>query len=100
MWLLRKVRYLALHYLDDFIEIEATEQKALDAYTKCNDLADLLGLQLAKEKCTQPHPPSISATWLGFCLDTINMSITLPKEKLNDILEECRAWENKEYYLT
>ena len=54
-------------------------------YDKFNNLTTILGLQLAPGKCT---PPATLATWLGFCINTTNMSITLPKDKLADVLAE------------
>ena len=45
-----------------------------------------------QEKCT---PPATSATWLGFIVDTVEVSITLPADKLNDVLLDCRSWMGK-----
>ena len=91
VWLLRKEGFFTLCYLDDFIGIEKTEEQAYKAYNKFMALAKDLGLDLAIEKCS---PPTQKLTWLGFCIDAMAMTVTLPHEKIQEVLIECAAWEN------
>lgn len=51
------------------------------------DLAKYLGLQLSIQKCV---PPTTSVEWLGYHIDTVKISI--PQQKLAEVLEECQAW--------
>ena len=44
------------------------------------------------DKCT---PPAHVITWLGFVINTIKMSITIPAEKFSEVLTECKAWKEK-----
>ena len=77
VWLLRNAGYFSLCYLDDFIGVEPTKQKAEEASAKFNTYAAELGLQLASYKCTVPKQITV---WLGFCV---------PKDKLDEIIKEC-----------
>ena len=52
----------------------------------------MLGLALAIDKCT---PPFQSLVWLGFNINTINMTLTLPEKKMVEILLECAKWKSK-----
>ena len=36
-----------------------------------------------------------STKWLGFVLDTADMSITLPKDKLSEVIDDCKQWAGK-----
>ena len=71
MWLLRQKGYFSLFYLDDFVGIESSKEKAVEAYHSFFKLTENLGLVLALDKCTSP----VSViTWLGFMIDVPNMS--------------------------
>ena len=70
-------------YLDDFVGVEPTFEKATQAYAAILALADDLGLALSHHKCVPPPTPL--SGW-GYNIDTVSMSIKIPKEKLDDIL--------------
>ena len=53
--LLRKEDFYRHCYLDDFIGLEATKDKAEKAYARVVELAATLGLDLASKKCSPPH---------------------------------------------
>ena len=91
-YLMRKAGYTTLVYLDDFCGIEATQDKAQQAYHAFLDLAAELGLQLATHKCMPPAP---AMEWLGFDLDAPAMIISVPGSKLSEILEDCQRWERR-----
>ena len=40
-------------------------------------------------------PPTQNLTWLGVVINTVDMSVTLPVEKVSEVLVECKAWEKK-----
>ena len=92
VWLLRHEGFFSLCYLDDFVGLESSRAKAEEAYERFTKLTQELGLELAKEKCT---PPATSTKWLGFILDIVAMSITLPKDKLNEVIDDCKQWAHK-----
>ena len=92
VWLLQNAVFFALCYLDDFVGIELSKEKATQAYKKLLSLTDMLGLALAIDKCTLPCQ---SLVWLSFNINTINMTVTLPEEKIEEILLECAKWKSK-----
>lgn len=47
---------------------------------------------MAEHKC---FPPSQRIEWLGYDVDAVNMSISIPKAKLDQVLSECSKWENR-----
>lgn len=60
-YLMRKQGWITLAFLDDFAGVQDSERLACQAYEQFLDLADQLGLQLAKDKC---EPPAQIIEWL------------------------------------
>ena len=89
VYLLAKDNIWSLAYLDDFCGAAATLEEATAAYESFLNLADTLGLTLSTDKC---QPPTQAMEWLGFHLNTNDMTLTVPKPKLRDILKECSDW--------
>ena len=92
VWLLRKEGYFSICYLNDFVMLELTKQKAETAYARFLDLAAKLGLDLAPTKCS---PPTAELVWLGYRIDTKTMTVFLPPEKVAEVLTDCNAWKSK-----
>ena len=92
VYLLRKRGHFVHCYLDDFVGVAPTKEKALDAYRDIITLTEELGLRLAPKKCT---PPSKEIEWLGFRLSVTDMSVTIPADKLDQVLDDCAAWMKK-----
>ena len=92
VYLLAKNNIWSLAYLDDFCGVAATLEEATAAYEGFLKLAHTLGLSLSPDKC---QPPTQSLEWLGFHLDTKQMTLTVPKLKLQEILKECSEWVSK-----
>lgn len=84
--------FSTLAYLDDFAGAHATFKEANEAYLHFKALTSSLGLQLATEKC---HPPAQRLEWLGFAVDTVEMSVAIPQLKLQQVIEECKKWDNR-----
>ena len=74
-WLMRQQSFFTLCYLDDFVGVERSREKAGKAYAYFLHLARQLGLALALEKCV---PPSQDLIWLSFHIDTVKRIETLP----------------------
>lgn len=89
---MRNKGYHLLAYLDDFGACYASEKQAFDSYTAFADLAKKLGLTLADEKSV---PPTQRMDWLGYTVDSNQMSITIPQQKLHDVVQDCKSWLNK-----
>lgn len=84
--------YKVLAFLDDFAGIEDSHEKASRAFYAFTNLADALGLALAHDKC---QSPTTVMQWLGYNINSREMSIAIPSDKLNQVLQECKIWMNK-----
>lgn len=58
-------------------------------YDEFRRLAAHLGLQLADHKC---QPPTQVLTWLGYEVDTLRMTVSVPQPKLDETLDLCQRW--------
>ena len=81
------------HYLDDFVTVGTPSTQ------ECNSNMELMlesckGLRVpvAPAKCTSPAPVMVL---LGFELDTIQMTVWLPVEKLQQTLALVREWAGR-----
>lgn len=92
VFMMRSCGFQVLVYLDDYAGCEASAERAAAAYRHFTQLADQLGLDLAKHKC---QPPTQTIDWLGYHVDVRNSSIAMPQQKLSEILSECRKWLEK-----
>ena len=77
-----------LNYLDDLIYC-GLPSNIDQAYECLIHLLEELGL--AGKKL---HPPSTQAICLGIMFDTINRTISIPLEKLQEIIALCNNWQN------
>lgn len=55
-------------------------------------LTQTLGLKLADHKCV---PPATNIEWLGYEINTITMTVSIPTVKLQEIVAECELWATK-----
>lgn len=89
-YLMAMAGFPTLAYLDDYTGAHASLDEAIEAYNHFKTLTSSLGLQLAEEKC---HPPAQVLEWLGFAVNTVEMSIAIPQECEN--AQECENWDSK-----
>ena len=87
--LLKNKGYFVLCYLDDFIGVEDSIEKADKAYHECLELLSYLGLNVSVKKCV---PPTQRLTWLGYSINTKDLIIKIPEEKISEIINECKLW--------
>lgn len=78
-----------LAYLDDFAGCHASMAEAQSGFDSFIRLAEHLGLKLSHQKCV---PPVTDIEWLGYRIDTQNMTISIPKAKMDDVVAECSRW--------
>ena len=82
-----------LAYIDDFCGVHSCLDDDVRAFGAFEELCQSLGLKTAPEKAAFP---STRMEWLGFQFDTNAMEITLPTDKLQDILAIADSWLSKE----
>lgn len=92
VFLMRQAGFFTLAYLDDFGGCESDHQTATRSYAHFNELTQRLGLQLASHKCL---PPTTNIEWLGYSINTNEMSVAVPTSKLLEVVAECHRWEGR-----
>ena len=91
-WLLTKDKKWVRVYLDDFVGAEQFKEDAEKTYKEVTQLTSHLGLELSLSKCI---PPTTCLTWLGYTVNTIAMTVTIPELKIEEIVELCSDWLQK-----
>ena len=93
VYLMHKDEFPTLAYVDDFCGISPSLQDATRSYERFHSLTSELGFKLAPD---ETEPPSTTLEWLGFLFNTNDMSITVPQQKLDDVLEETARWQHRD----
>lgn len=70
-------------YLDDVIVIAPDKETCAKHFNTVRDILAELGLPESVDKI---QPPSTSVTWLGIMIDSLRMTLSIPNEKLQEIL--------------
>ena len=91
VFIFSKHGFFAVNYLDDLGSAE-TEERAQQAFEKLRDIIRLFGLKEAVDKAASP---STLMVFLGLLINSIDLTITIPPRKLEEILQEVRKWRNK-----
>ena len=81
------------NYIDDLI-FTGLPSKIHQAYQFLQDLLSKLGLDISYKKLV---PSSISVVCLGILIDTVDRTISIPPQKLQDIVCMCRNWSSRTY---
>ena len=61
-------------------------------YDEIRELVGQLGLVLAPKKCV---PPTEALEWLGFHISAPDMTLSIPEDKMAEVLAECHRWQHK-----
>lgn len=85
-------KHHCLVYLDDLAGCCNNEVNANLAFNDLKALSSHLGIQLSIKKCVVPVT---SLEWLGYHIDTETKTISIPKKKLNEAVQECAQWLKK-----
>lgn len=89
VYILAQDEHHCLAYLDDFAGCHADQDQAHISFKAFVDLAEYLGLQLSHNKC---FPPATCMEWLGYTIDTMAMTVSIPEPKLAEVIQECERW--------
>lgn len=82
-------------YLDDLAIVSGSHKKGeMDAKIVVN-LLESLGFVVNHEKSSLT--PSQQITYLGFVINSVNMTVSLPKEKLDHLITQASALYNKTF---
>ena len=93
MYVYQKKGHKGVNYLDDL----AAAKKAEMAQRGYEDLGNLLHELKVKESKNKACPPSTCMVFLGIEANTVDMTLRLPKHRLDDINRELRRWRSKNW---
>ena len=82
--------YNILNYCDDFAGVEKTAERAHQSATDMGNLLGDLGLEESVEKY---HPPQTSMPYLEVLFDTVQMTMSIPPDRLQELREEVNQWK-------
>lgn len=91
-FILAKQGHTILAYLDDYASCHASYHQAVLGYRTFLSTAEDLGLDLASHKCI---PPTHVIEWLGYTIDSVNMTVSIPNTKMDEFVKDCGNWVNK-----
>ena len=91
LWILKQHGVSALlHYLDDFITFGPPNSPQCSINCRIIwGICELLGIPLAMDKC---QGPCLLLDYLGFLLDTVLMTVSLPQDKLERLSALLSSW--------
>ena len=81
------------NYIDDLIYTGLPSQ-IHSSYQFLLELLQELGLEIFQKKLV---PPDTVVTCLGIQIDTVNRTLSIPHQKLQEIVKLCKDWVNKTY---
>ena len=82
-------------YLDDFLVLECSEERALEARQFLVDLFGQLGLPVQMKKFAEEGAPSLEKIFLGILIDTVKEELRLDEIRLQQIKDELQLWKSK-----
>ena len=90
-FIMRSKGYDVINYIDDVIGF-GTVSTAKASFDTLQDLLQKLGFQISLKKLVEP---TTKVTCLGVDVDTKTFTISLPDEKLTNIITMCKKWSGK-----
>ena len=81
-----------LHYLDDFMVISPSQGGCEEALAMALQGCQELEVPIAMQKT---EGPSTTTTFLGIELDTVAMTLQLPREKVSRLQREIDCWSQR-----
>jgi hypothetical protein len=79
-------------YIDDFAGCASSLKQATQQFQLVRKTLVDFGVQEATHKATLP---SKTILWLGLLFNTVDMTVSIPPEKLSDIIHHLYAWHSK-----
>ena len=91
-WVLtQKQKLMAIHYSDDYLLASAPSppsQAQLDLDT-FKSTFNTLGVPIAEDKLVGP---TTSLTFIGISINTVDFSVSIPSEKIQEVLDQMPRW--------
>lgn len=90
-WIMHKKGFFVMNYIDDLIGCDEPSL-AIQGFEYLKSLIPKLGLTISSSKL---YVPQNSIPCLGIDVDISSGVISIPSEKLEEIVQTCQAWQNK-----
>ena len=84
--------YNSINYSDDLAGCEAACHRATAAFLALGNLLEELGLKESTEKACAP---ATSMTYLGVLFNTVDMTMSVPADKLQEVRADLEVWARK-----
>ena len=88
----RQQPYHSINYSDDLAGAESSMERAVAAFKALGSLLVELGLKESEEKACGP---ATSMTYLGILFNTVDMTMSVPPEKLEEVRSDLEIWSRK-----
>ena len=85
--------HINLSYIDDSLLIGDTKQECEENVEDTLKLFEKVGFIVHEKKSV--FKPVQKLRFLGFLIDSVNMIVTLPDEKVESVISECTYFYNK-----
>ena len=86
--------YYTMSYVDDLLGAEVPS-KAQDSFNSMVSLLENLRIPISKSKLTAP---TTKINCLGIEVDSVKATLSIPSEKLHEILQECIKFKNQKQF--
>ena len=86
------IQYMA-HILDDFLILDSSQQRCSHSLTAFVEMCSDIGIPISREKT---FSPSRNIIFLGYELDSVEMTIRLPHDKVQKCKEQIQACLKKD----
>ena len=87
--MMRLCQFCVINYIDGFVGVPHVAQRL---FACLYALLERLGLTISKKKLI---PPTTEAVCLGILVNTITGTISIPEEKLTQIVQTVKEWKTK-----
>lgn len=92
VYLMNAAGYNCLAYVDDFAGVQSSYGEAMCAFEYFHKLCEQLGMVIAHEKSAKPNT---EMEWLGYHVDSNEMTVKIPAQKLGEVIAKCQYWLHK-----
>ena len=86
--------FYTMSYVDDLLGAEV-HSKAESSFKSMVQLSRDLNIPISQSKLT---PPTTKINCLGIEVDSVQATLSVPGDKLQEILQECKNFKNKKYF--
>jgi hypothetical protein len=94
-WAAARAGFKIIGYLDDFLVIECSRERALEARQFLIDLFGKLGLPIQMKKFSEEGEPALEKIFLGILVDTVKGELRLDEDRMQQIKDELSLWRGK-----